>query len=190
MSENLRLFVALELPEHITAALGGIQTRLCRQGLNLRWVRPGNIHLTLKFLGDTPAPAVAAIGQALQSVAPEVGALTLRARSGGTFPDSRRPRVMWAGLEGDLEPLADLHRALEDSLALRGFDRSQRPFRAHLTLGRFKTRSPAGQLAGALETLETFASARFQAHQLGLYQSLLTPDGARYVRLVHACLGV
>ena len=188
-TERLRLFVALELPEHITAVLAGIQSRLREQGLTLRWVRPGNIHLTLKFLGAAPAPAVAAIGQALGAVAAGVAPLTLGIRAGGMFPNARRPRVVWAGLQGDVIPLAGLQRALEERLAARGFDRAQRPFRAHLTLGRFKKRPGAEQLATALETLAAVDSDQFQVRQLGLYQSLLGPDGARYVRLVSARLG-
>ena len=126
---SLRLFVAIELPGEVREALGRLQHELQRRGLEkLRWVRPESIHLTLKFLGETPAEKVPAIEEALSRWAndgPVPREMSLGALGG--FGGSRYPRVLWIGLEGDLQSLHALQTRIVTALSEIGFPREARP---------------------------------------------------------------
>jgi 2'-5' RNA ligase len=181
---SLRLFVACELPGEVREALATVQRLLQEQGAEgLRWVRPEGIHLTLKFLGDVPARRLKAIEEALARAVREPFRLSVRLGRLGSFGGSTGLRVVWVGLEGEVEALARLAARVEAALEPMGFPRERRPFAAHLTLGRVREgASPQDRrrlfdLARSLEppplpgaTLET----------VSLMQSTLEPGGARY----------
>ena len=101
----------------------------------------------------------------------------------GVFPDPRRPRVLWLGMNGDVERLLAFQKGLDQSLQEIGFPREERPFRPHLTLGRIKTPRGLIGLARALEKGEEYTAGRFVASGLSLLQSELTPRGAIYTQL-------
>ncbi|HEU4759114.1 MAG TPA: RNA 2',3'-cyclic phosphodiesterase, partial [Dehalococcoidia bacterium] len=135
--EILRLFVAVELGEGVRRALAALQDDLRRRGLtDLRWVRPEGIHLTLKFLGETPTEKVADIQEALAAEVAGVAPHWLRLGKLGTFGDRRGPQVLWVDLEGDVSRLAQLQRRIDQALAPLGFPRERREFAPHLTLAR------------------------------------------------------
>src|SRR5574341_1768844 len=117
MAEQLRLFVAIELPGEVRDALSRLQHELQRRGLTqLRWVRPEGIHLTLKFLGETPAEKVQAIKGALSGAVEGVAPHALALGALGTF-GGRSPRVLWIDLTSDLAPLLALQKNVDDALA-------------------------------------------------------------------------
>jgi 2'-5' RNA ligase len=149
MPGMLRTFVAAELPTDLLKALAAVQTELGRRGLRARWTLPGNLHLTLKFLGDIPADRVPIAATALRTTAAEHDAFGLTAEGIGVFPGMRRPRVLWAGLSGGTAELERLQRGLDDRLHAAGFPREARDFHGHLTLGRF-AETPGGGIAEAL----------------------------------------
>jgi 2'-5' RNA ligase len=185
-SAELRLFVAVELPGDVRAALVDIQTELRRKGLQgLRWVRPEGIHLTLKFLGETQASRVADIATALAGSAALHPAHTLALGRLGTFGGRNNPRVLWVALEGAVEATHALQASVDFSLAGLGFPKEDRAFSPHLTLARVRpeaARSIAADLAAAV-TSTTVASAEISVRELSLMQSTLGPGGAAYKRL-------
>jgi 2'-5' RNA ligase len=184
---SLRLFVACELPGEAREALAAVQRLLQEQGAEgLRWVRPEGIHLTLKFLGDVPARRLEAIERALARAVREPFRLSVRLSQLGSFGGSTGLRVVWLGLEGEVEALARLAAQVEGALEPMGFPRERRPFAAHLTLARVKeSASPQDrrrlfELVRSLE-LPPLPGATLQA--VSLMQSTLEPGGARYQRL-------
>lgn len=189
MAGMVRAFVAVELPAELGAALAALQTELAERRVRARWTAPGSIHLTLKFLGAIPAGHAAAVAAALGAAAGPVAPFTLRAAGLGVFPDLGRPRVIWVGVGGETAPLLGLFRRVEEALAALAFPREGRPFRGHLTIGRFPERAAAGVSA---ETLKRYARAEFgefAVRELVLFRSDLKPEGAVYTALARAPLG-
>lgn len=187
----IRGFIAFPLPEPVIVHLRSLQGSLRAAGLDdLRFVRPENIHLTLRFLGDVAPSAMDAISEAMAEVAVEMPPLSLTARGIGAFPSAQRARVVWAGLTGDTAALIDFQGRLCAALEPLGFPRERRRFAAHLTLARARDRRPVDpeRLVAAMESLNDLASPPFPAAQLVLFQSDLRPGGAVYTPLRRAPL--
>ncbi len=183
---DLRLFVAIELPREVLDALRALQSELRQQGLEqLRWVRPDGIHLTLKFLGETPAALVPAIARAVERAAAGVPPHELSLGALGTFGSRHNPRVLWIDLAGDLAPLRRLQEQIEKSLAEAGFPKEARAFSAHLTLARVRpetARELAARLAQAVQSV-TAPPGHIPVRAVSLMRSQLGPGGAVYTCL-------
>lgn len=190
---NRRLFVALEPPDAVRRRLGALADELRRAAGRaageVRWVAPESVHLTLQFLGAVPEERVAAVEAALREAAAEAGRpLSLAVHGAGGFPNARRPRVIWAGLEGDLAPLAALVAALGARLAKLGYPPEGRPFAPHLTLGRARDGHGAPGLGGALAAAARIEPAPWRASELVLFESHLSPRGPRYEAVARVAL--
>jgi 2'-5' RNA ligase len=188
MANTIRAFVALKLPADIIEHAAGLQAALKAKGLRLRWVKPQNIHLTLKFLGDIPAADAAMVGPAMQRASQGTPPLALFVQGMGVFPGIKRPRVLWIGLGGEVEALRQLNSRIEDELAGLGFARENRGFKAHLTLARFKEGVASRDLLQAFEALGNYTPEPFAAKHLVLYKSDLRPQGALYTPLAEVLL--
>lgn len=190
--ELLRLFVAVELPDPVREALADLQGQLRRRGLEgLRWVRPEGIHLTLKFLGETPADRLEAISVALAEAARSVAPFPLVLGSPGTFGDRRGPRVLWVDVAGDLHPLRRLQERVERAMVALGFPPEERPFSPHLTLARVRAPAPrdtAARIAQAVRQVR-LPPLEMEVRELSLMRSTLLPEGAHYQRLAAFPLG-
>jgi RNA 2',3'-cyclic 3'-phosphodiesterase len=179
----IRAFVAVLLDEATRAALGAQIARLRDEARGVGWVPPDNLHVTLKFLGRVEPARLPAIGAALAGVAAGAGRFDLDVRGLGAFPTPTRPRVIWAGIGRGAEPLAALAGGVERGLAGLGFAPEDRPFSAHVTLGRVREprRDPA--LAAALGAGGGRPFGTVRVARLSLMQSHLSPAGARYTEL-------
>jgi len=180
----IRAFLAIEPPETVRQAMAVVQNRLkyCVSGA-ISWVRPEGIHLTLKFFGNIAETDIDRISAAVEPVAARFAPLDLQGRRVGLFPDSRRPRVIWLGLEGDVSALKALQEEADRELERYGFSREDRPFRAHLTLARIKSPRGLTGLDRIMKKSEVYEAGRFQAEGLTLFRSDLTPQGAIYSKL-------
>ncbi len=179
----VRLFAAIALPDFVKDELAKLQTDIKKSGFSAKWTPPENIHLTMKFFGDTPVSAIEAIGRALASAAEGVAPLTLRAQGLSVFPGPRRARVLWTGTGGETDRLAVLNQQVEDHLAAIGFEKEARPFKAHLTLARFKGKVDPEAVVAVMTRYGDFVSESFKANALCLFESRLTPQGAVYRKL-------
>jgi RNA 2',3'-cyclic 3'-phosphodiesterase len=190
---NHRLFVALEPPEPVRRRLAATAVELRRAagrgGDDIRWVAVENVHLTLQFLGAVPEERLPDVEGAVRAAAAAGRALSLEVRGAGGFPNARRPRVIWAGLAGELAPLGDLVADLGRRFAPLGFPPEDRPFSAHLTLGRAREGRGAPGIAGALASAADAPPAPWRAAELVLFESHLSPKGPRYEALLRAPLG-
>ena len=176
--ETMRLFAGVALPTEYQEILRDMAGRW-RGRLESRtsWTRPGNWHVTLKFLGEVPGEAVAGIRSGLGSVS--FGAFTVRAGGAGYFPPRGAPRVFWVGLaEGERE-LCALAGTVESALEQLGFSPERRPYRPHLTLARIRRaeRDPWGELSR--EASKTRWPA-FEVRAFTLWESVLGPSGPTY----------
>ena len=181
-----RTFIALMIPSDWTDYLGAISRELSPKMRGLSWVRPENLHITLRFLGDLDDAAVRSV---CDLVIREVGTATApRARLGpiGAFPNLNRPRVLWVGLAEGQEAVSALAAEVNDALERGGFGEAEKPFRPHLTLARVR------EGARGLETV-TGAALPSPPHaalldRICVMKSELHPAGARYTALTEARL--
>ena len=184
MSETIRVFVAVELPPKVRSALAELIEELRdTQVPGLRLVRPEGIHLTLKFLGDIPKSQVESIVTAVSQAAQPSRAFAVELGQPGVFPNRNAPRVLWAGICGDLSPLLVLHQQVEDALAMLGFAKDRRGFNPHLTVARIRdgtSKADRQRAAEAIFLTRLQAGLRIEVNSISLMQSTLLPDGAVY----------
>ena len=179
----IRAFIAFELPRRVTAAIAEIQKHLKQYLFNVRWVRPDNIHLTLKFLGDIKTTDIDTVGDAVENAADGFSPFSLEASGVGVFPNMHRPRVLWTGIAGQTAQLQQLHEAVEQRLESIGFPKETRPFRGHLTLGRIKGNIAPRSLHEAVAAHQGFQSGLFAVDRLYVFKSDLKPTGSEYTKL-------
>jgi 2'-5' RNA ligase len=178
--KNIRSFIALDIGKDVRANLDKLQARLKSCPAEVKWVRAGAIHCTLRFLGSISPDKIGLAHQAMIEACSGQTSFLVEVRGLGMFPNPRRPRVIWAGLEGGKEQLAGLFQALEKSLVARGFGPADRPFQPHLTLGRVKSPRGIDALLKIMEPEQGKLYGTFQAERLTLFKSQLHPGGAIY----------
>jgi len=175
---TLRAFIAIDLPPAVKAALGDVAATLggrVPRGA-VRWVRPEQMHLTLRFLGDTPADRLPPLFVTLDGLTAGRAPFALHLTEVGCFPNMRRPRVVWVGLGGEEEKLVALVGGLEAALRPLGWPPEDKPFRAHLTLGRVRDERAAQGVdwSAAVPPLPVPVAA------VHLIESQLRPEGPVY----------
>jgi len=183
----VRCFVAFDLPRpvcnHLAKVTGPLQDRF-----DVRWVPPEQMHVTTLFAGDVDAGAVEALAEQVESC--ELPAVTLHLEQLGVFPPRGIPRLVWAGLGGDVDLLRAARERFEAAAEPLGVARDKRAFTPHVTLGRVK--SPFGVLALIDQLAERSSDLNrkpFSAASLTLYESRLTPRGPRYEVIARQAVG-
>jgi 2'-5' RNA ligase len=174
-----RGFVAVPLPETIRNEAAAVVERL-RGCAEVRWTATANLHLTLKFLGNVEPRVLPALAAGLAGVARTAVPFEIELQGAGAFPRVDRPQVVWIGVVGGQEALAALAAGVDRACADAGFSREERPFRAHLTLGRVKPASGAGDLPARLRSLCDVPLGAARIERFELMQSTLTPRGPVY----------
>jgi 2'-5' RNA ligase len=189
--KNIRAFLAIEAQEDILQAMSRLQEKLKREiSGRISWTKPQGQHLTLKFFGDISTEDVKNICSAVQNRVTSEPSLNLKIEKLGVFPGARRPLVIWCGVTGDVENLSVLQRKLDSDFSGIGFPSENRPFRAHLTLGRIRDPSGLTGISEALTKYSAFAAGEFNCKELILFQSRLSPQGAIYTKLVEFALSM
>jgi len=186
--KQIRAFIAIELGETISVALTDLQGQLKAKvpRRSVRWVKPEGIHLTLKFLGDVPANRIEEIERALTQACAGFPAFSLSVGGLGCFPNPRRPRVVWVGVQEESGTLAGLQKAIEDGMEKLGFAPEGRRFHAHLTLGRTQRRASSGdvrRLGQLVSETDIGSLGQMEARSVSLIKSDLKPTGAVYTQL-------
>jgi RNA 2',3'-cyclic 3'-phosphodiesterase len=190
---NRRLFVALEPPDGVRRRIAALAAELKRSAGraadDVRRIPVENVHLTLQFLGAVPEERVPAFTAAVVAAAAAARPAALEVKGAGGFPNARRPRVLWLGLGGDVAAAEALVAALGRSLGPLGFAPEDRPWSAHLTIGRARESRGAPGLAGALAPRPDAEGVPWRAAEVVLFESHLSPKGPRYEALLRAPLG-
>lgn len=201
---TIRTFIAIDLPAPVLDALANTQEQLhsylAAQGQDraLRWSPTKNLHLTLRFLGDTTPEQQEQVTERLQALAATVAPFALHVDFTGNglggFPTLRQPRVVWMGIGGELDALGQLQAQVEKIVQAAGFTPEEKPFSPHLTLARAARNSDRRRLKEVGQALGDYVQAaatslaptdplRFTVNRVILYQSELRPGGSRYTAL-------
>lgn len=176
----IRAFVAVPLPEEARSCVEGVQRRL-RGFAGVKWVEPENFHVTLRFLGNSPPELVQRLAQTLLRTLSDQKAFSLTLAGVGAFPSARRPQAIWVGVSEGKSRLEELARITEESAVASGFAPEERPFRAHLTIGRVKASpAPSGLSAAIMAEAEGAEIATITVENVVLMQSELRRSGPIY----------
>jgi 2'-5' RNA ligase len=185
--EQVRAFIAIELPDELKLALIRLQDQLkSGRQTSVKWVDPYSIHLTLKFLGNINTDMVGRITTAMEEAVRGIRPFRLEARGLGAFPSLKRVQVIWVGVSGEVDRLSQLQQRLEPCLAPLGFAPESRKFTPHLTLARLRDRVTPDerQSLGHLIASTSFDTAyAIDAGSIHLMRSQLTREGAVYSRI-------
>ena len=187
-----RCFVAVSAPEAVRGQATDIQAALqrCRELPGIRWLKPDAFHITLKFLGDVPVEDIPYIAQQLSIVSQGCRPTQTRLDRLGVFPNAKRPRVLWWGSDPEAVPaeFRAVHFHVQEALHLLGFEKEDRPFHPHLTLGRIRDNVNPGRVAEAIREIESGLEADFPIRHIELMESRLHPQGAVYETLVEVVI--
>ena len=187
----IRAFIAVEIPAEIQQKIDR-ETENFRKGIQslVRWVPSQNMHLTLKFLGDVSPNSLEFITQMLRSEAANIPCFDIHLAGLGAFPNLKRPRVLYIGIQAPAA-LDTLQRGIESACRRLGYDAEERPFSAHLTLGRVRQNANAAeqqQIRRAIEGTQVDLLGTARVDSVHLYKSDLNPGGSVYTRLYSAPL--
>ncbi len=182
--EQIRSFIAVLLPDEVRQSLSALQDRL-RSGsrVSAKWVDPGNIHLTLKFLGNISPGMTGRITSAIESATREIRPLRIQVKGLGAFPNVNRVNIVWVGLVGDIERLVLLQKRIDAQLSPLGFKPENRPFTPHLTIARIRDRASSEerrQLGRLINETIFDESHPVDVSSVNLMQSQLTREGPIY----------
>lgn len=185
--EQIRSFIAIELPDELKLALTRLQDQL-KSGsrVPVKWVDPYSTHLTLKFLGSINTDMVGSITIALEEAVRGISPFHLETRGVGTFPNLKRVQVVWVGITGEVDRLSQLQQRIESSLSPLGFTPESRPFTPHLTLARLRDQATTDerQSLGQLIASTVFETVcQIYVDSIHLMKSQLTREGAVYSRI-------
>ncbi|MFC1990607.1 RNA 2',3'-cyclic phosphodiesterase [Chloroflexota bacterium] len=190
--EQVRSFIAIELPNEVKQLLAQLQAKLKSGGqFPVKWVDPYNIHLTIKFLGNVGVDRIDGIVRAIEQAARGISPFHLEVKGLGVFPNSKRVQVAWVGVSGDLDRLGQLQKHIESNLTPLGFTPESRSFTPHLTIARLRDRASIDEQSsfGQLITATRFeASYSFSVDFVKLMRSQLTSDGPVYSQICSAGL--
>lgn len=176
----MRVFIGIALPPECRRAIAEAISPFRGKRTPVSWTPEENLHVTLKFLGETPTGRLDEIGPLLDGAAGGIPSFELTVEGAGGFPSLRAPRVLWVGIREPLELVGKLHENIENALSAAGFPREERRFHPHVTVGRARDRLPAGwgeQYGNALSG-KRFGDVGVNSFQL--YESRLSPGGAAY----------
>lgn len=185
----MRLFIAIDIEQTLRQRIASELPALRTIAGGARWVRPELMHVTLVFLGEVDGATAARVEERARAVAERHPPLVLRGRGGGIFGKPRGPRVLWIGFEGDVAPLAGVHRDLTRELAPLGFSPEARVFSPHLTLARARTPRGDPALSMCSAALAGMAWGESRVSDLVVYRSETGREGPRYTAVARLALG-
>ena len=180
--ENIRTFIAIDIPQEIKMELDKLISTLRPFGPDIKWVKAANLHMTLRFLGDMPKDSIPGLAQEIEKNVKSFGKFQLALSGLGGFPNLKRPKVIWVGSGAGTDRLMALAPLVEKSCIDGGFGQGDKPFSSHLTIGRVKFPKVLNQLISKIESTK-FDSAPFDVDEVIVFRSDLSPAGPKYTRL-------
>ena len=185
--EQIRCFVEIEIPEAIQTLLTSAQEELRKDIRGASWVKRGNIHLTLKFLGDVAPNQISVIKNAIEQVADTRSPFSMEIGGIGAFPNLTRPRIIWASVKTGADEIIAIAREIDIGLSRHGYERDEKPFSPHLTLSRLKHRIDLKPLVDVFQQYDTINGATMVVNEIRVAQSHLRQSGAVYTPLETCC---
>lgn len=182
MSQMIRSFIAFDIDsESVIKRLLEVQKTLVDTGADLKIVEPQNIHVTMRFLGDISPTMIDSIYEEMEKISFTPFEIELKGL--GAFPTLKYARVVWAGIKGGAEKLADISNQLELRLLRLGFRPDPKGFSPHLTIARVKSGRNKAELIRIIQELQDYQFGMIKAGCLKLKKSVLTPKGPVYSTL-------
>lgn len=175
----LRCFIAIGITDQIKRGIGELLDILKKYAVDIKWVIPENLHLTLKFLGNTPDVLLPTIRESLMRIVSSYEACYIKIYNIGVFPNKKYPRVVWVGIE-DTEILKKLKSDIEHSMSLLGYQREDKAFKPHLTLGRVRSQKGIVNIVHELDNFKDREFGIIHVDRIKLMKSELKPQGAQY----------
>ncbi len=175
-----RLFFAIDLPQSTIASAERLMETFRISPAAVGWVRAGNLHVTLKFLGDVPESNISALCDAVRGAVSGFANFRLTIEGMGMFPNQTRPRVVWFGAGGDTASLSKLESLVTKKIQPLGYPADERPFTAHITIGRVKSQTARGELIRLVHSNQKIFVGEVPVDSLMLYESKLSPGGSIY----------
>jgi 2'-5' RNA ligase len=189
MQRSPRTFIAVEISSEVRMRAGRLIGRLEATGANVRWVKPEQLHLTLKFLGDVDLREIPEVCAAVARATATVPPFTLRIAGAGAFPNLGHPRTVWLGADEGVGEMSVLHERIDEALAELGFRAEHRQFRPHLTIGRVRNaESGMSALAEALSENRDFVAGVIDVDEVVTFSSELERSGPIHEPLATAAL--
>lgn len=189
----MRVFIAINLPKETRKELENLQKDLGRKHWPVRWEKPEKIHITLAFLGNLSSSRLSQLQAAIEKGSKEARPFEISFKGLGVFPDFVKPRIVWAGLKGDLKSLARLQKSLENELKKAKIWFDKKPFVPHVTIGRVRKGISKGALQDLGKKIKKLRKIDFQSKILvdavNIMKSDLLPKGSVYKRIAPFRLG-
>jgi len=176
-----RIFIAVPLDPVLRSAVAALERQLEGAGIVLRWIKPENLHFTLRFLGQISPAQLSRARRAAREAVESTGEFRIRLAGLGAFPSTRRPQVVWVGVREGAEQLKDLAERLDDALARQRFPKEPRSFQAHLTIARIKEPGRSASLEAAMASLVGVDVGEQAVTSVIVMESHLRPSGALHV---------
>ena len=183
MDKTIRTFIAIELDASIQKALQNIQDQLKKAQCEVKWVKPENIHVTLKFLGDISSDQVELIEQILERTLAPFRSFPMEITHVGAFPKIENPHIIWVGTNPQQHTVKDMALFLEKQLEMAGFKKEDRDFAPHITIGRLKLSTNKPALVKAIKSVAIAPPLLQLVQKITLFKSTLSSQGSIYEAL-------
>ncbi len=178
----IRTFIAIPVPESVFVLQGNLKNTIAKKTGKVRWVKRDQLHLTLKFVGETPEESIDDVRGVMQKVSNQMTPFKIFIQGVGCFPKIERPRVMWVGLDGEIDKLNQLVTAVHCGLDPLGFPRDEKEYHPHITMARAKyPQKKTPDISTFLDT--SFDTIPFQIKKVQFISSELFPNGPVYTIL-------
>ncbi|MBA4348872.1 MAG: RNA 2',3'-cyclic phosphodiesterase [Thermodesulfovibrio sp.] len=184
----MRCFIAIELPQDIKESISSLIDKLRHISKGIRWVPVENIHLTIKFLGEVKDDLIPEIEKRLSSIRMNHGSFSVAVRRTGAFPNFKYPNILWMGID-ESEDLSRLYSDIDKTMSELGFEKENRKFSPHLTIGRVKDTKGIEPVFKEIYTLQDNLFGSIEAKEILLMKSVLKPTGAEYSKIAGFKLG-
>ena len=187
---KVRTFIAVDIPSQVRDRARQLIDCLRASGAEVTWVRPENLHLTLKFLGDVPDVELGKVCRAVEQSAARAASFEVFCGGAGAFPDVRRPRTIWMGLQRGEQEMAALHAGMDKALAKAGYPRDNRRYHPHLTIGRLRRGGGPQQqdLSRLIQDNSDYEAGPTFVTEAIVFSSVLQKSGPTYEVLARAPL--
>ncbi|MFH1238622.1 MAG: RNA 2',3'-cyclic phosphodiesterase [bacterium] len=177
----MRTFMAVEIGPETKTKLASLEDELKKSAAEVKWVKPDNIHITLKFLGEVPPGDIEKINKAVETAVTGFKVFRINFREVGGFPSARNPRVIWVGVEEGQEELIRLSQSIERELTPLGWPPEERDFVPHLTIGRVRSNKNIKELGQKIENYKNNDFGQGLVDKVLIMESKLSPKGPTYL---------
>lgn len=178
----VRCFISIELDEYIKRKISELIDFLRKYEADIKWVEPENLHLTLKFLGNTQLEKIQIIKEVLTNISKKIFPFYIKIQGIGFFPNKKYPRVLWVGLENK-EKIIDIQKKIEADMSKIGYKKEEREFDPHITIGRTRSFTKISNLLECLDDYKKYDFGTLFVDRINIMKSDLTSKGPIYTKL-------